>query len=583
MADANLNEFPVAVDVLASFPEPVAVVHVTSDGPVAATTNDAFAETFEADTEGLIARSFAVATTDGDPAGGRPGGPVAVQTDAGRESFRVTYLPVETAVADETDVTGGTDATDEGDASSWGGDGETGTDRRTTEVGYLAWTPPPTEGGGRDRFVELHGTTREMLTAESREAVAQVAADAVENVIGFPLNTVRLYTPDPDRLLPTAISTATRSVTPGERPAYERGETIQWRAFDDDEFLVFQDVTTIDDDVERSGSGSMLVAPLGEHGVLTMGTTEPAAISETDLELARVFAANVEAAMDRVERERALRDRERELERQNERLDRFASVLSHDLRNPISIVSGYTEVARSETDSEAVERHLAEVQTAVERMSTLVEQTLTLAREGAKVDERERVCVPDVADRLAEVTTGQGPTLVFPDADGEEPPEWTVSADRERVERILDNLLRNAVEHAAGAGGGGDGSTAADGGADAATSDGGGADGGGVTGTDGDDDEFGTAGGPVTVRIGRIDGEGFYVADDGPGIEPDRREDVFEYGTSYDDGTGLGLAIVAELTRAHGWTVEIEESWAGGARFAFHTGPEDGPRADGEE
>lgn len=549
MADASLNEFPAAVDVLASFPEPVATVRVTPDGPVVAATNDAFAETFEVDTEALIARSFAVATTDGVPADGRPGGPVAVRTDAGRESFRVTYLPV------------GTDPETE--------DVPTGTDRRTTEVGYLAWTPPPTEGSGRDRFVELHGTTRQMLTAESREAVAQVAADAVENVIGFPLNTVRLYAPDPDRLLPTAISTATRSVTPGERPAYERGETIQWRAFDDDEFLVFQDVTTIDDDVERSGSGSMLVAPLGDHGVLTMGTTEPAAISDTDLELARVFAANVEAAMDRVERERTLRDRERELERQNERLDRFASVLSHDLRNPISIVSGYTEVARSETDSEVVEQQLEEVQTAVERMSTLVEQTLTLAREGTKVDERERVCVPALADRLAEVTTGRGPTLSFPDADGEEPPEWTVSADRERVERILDNLLRNAVEHATGPGEGGDTDGVSDEGDDG---------GGGVAGTDGGDDEFGAVGGPVTVRIGRIDGEGFYVADDGPGIDPDRREDVFEYGTSYDDGTGLGLAIVAELTRAHGWTVEIEESWADGARFAFHTGPADGPR-----
>ena len=389
-------------------------------------------------------------------------------------------------------------------------------------VGRFVWTPPPRDNRGRERLVELHGATRRMLTADTRDEVATVAASTVENVLGFTLTTMRLYDPETEQLLPTAVSRATKETTPGERPAYERGETIQWEAFDDEEFLVFQDITEIDDDVNRTDSGSMLVAPAGDHGVLTMGTKREGAITETDLELARVFAANVEAAMDRVERETTLRERERELERQNERLDRFARVLSHDLRNPLNIASGYAEIARTEAGSSGVTDAIAEVQTAIERMSTLVDQTLTLAREGARVDETEPVDVPGLTRRLAEATTGQTPTLRLDDGD-----DWTVVGDPDRVERILDNLLRNAGEH---------------------------------------------GGSDVTVWLGRLDDEpGFYLADDGPGIPADRREAVFEYGTSFDDSTGLGLAIVAELTRAHGWTVTIEASRAGGARFVFHT------------
>ena len=500
---------PAATAVLASFPEPVAVVELTDEEAVVQSCNEAFSETFR-EPERAVARSCetvlgetpeavvvdgdGLAQTGDDEPIVSADGHLTAQTTDGEQEYHVAFVRSETDPRPDGAET----------------------------VGQFVWTPPPRDNRGRERLVELHGATRRMLTADTREEVATVAASTVENVLGFALTTMRLYDPETERLLPTAISRATEGTTPGERPAYERGETIQWESFDDGEFLIFQDITVIDDDVNRTDSGSMLVAPVGDHGVLTMGTKREGAITETDLELARVFAANVEAAMDRVERETVLRERERELERQNERLDRFASVLSHDLRNPLSIASGYAEIARTESESADVADAVAEVQTAVERMSTLVDQTLTLARDGTRVDETEPVDVPGLTRRLAEATTGQTPTVELDDGD-----DWTVAGDPNRVERILDNLLRNANEH----------------------------------------------GGPdVTVWLGRLDDEpGFYVADDGPGIPPDRREAVFEYGTSFDDSTGLGLAIVAELTRAHGWTVTVEESRAGGARFVFHT------------
>jgi signal transduction histidine kinase len=92
-------------------------------------------------------------------------------------------------------------------------------------------------------------------------------------------------------------------------------------------------------------------------------------------------------------------------------------------------------------------------------------------------------------------------------------------------------------------------------------------------------------GGPsVTVTIGElrmltvpVDGSegdepalvGFYVADDGPGIPAELREDLFEMGVSGAGGTGYGLAIVRQFAVDHGWTVSATRSADGGARFEF--------------
>ncbi len=71
----------------------------------------------------------------------------------------------------------------------------------------------------------------------------------------------------------------------------------------------------------------------------------------------------------------------------------------------------------------------------------------------------------------------------------------------------------------------------------------------------------------VTVTVGDLD-TGFYIADDGPGVAPDRRGTVFEAGTTTaNNGTGLGLAIVTEIADGHGWSVDVTESKHGGARF----------------
>jgi len=369
------------------------------------------------------------------------------------------------------------------------------------------------DAGTPEKFASLHGATRRMMRADSRKAVADIAATAATDVLGFSLHTVRLYDPGTDRLLPTAVSAALEE-RDGERAAYDRGETVQWDAFEDGELLVFQDVTEIDDDVPRGDQGSMLVAPLDDHGVVTLGSGRPDDIDRGDAELARVLAANVEAAMDRARRRATLAERTARLERQNERLDRFASIVSHDLRNPLSVARGYVDLARETGDV----KELESAAEALDRIDALVDSMLELARQGAAVDDPEPVRLSTVA--AAAWSTVDAPAAAL-DVDG----DAEVLADPERLRTLLENCFRNSVEHG------------------------------------GDD---------VRIVVEPLPNGGFAVADDGDGIDSDDRDAVFDRGyTTAADGTGVGLATVREIANAHGWTADVAEGDEGGARFEF--------------
>ena len=221
------------------------------------------------------------------------------------------------------------------------------------------------------------------------------------------------------------------------------------------------------------------------------------------------------------------KERERTLARQNERLEEFASVVSHDLRNPLNVAQGRFEMLADETESP----HVAPLRRALDRMDALVENLLELARYGSVVEDPDAVDLSAVAaEAWSTVDTGTATLHCRTDL--------AVEADAPRLRQLLENLFRNAVQH----------------------------------------------GGPdATVEMGPLGDSaesppaGFYVADDGPGVPDADRERVFDHGfTTAEDGTGFGLAIVADVADTHGWSVRLGRSTARasdgdgtGARFEF--------------
>ena len=250
--------------------------------------------------------------------------------------------------------------------------------------------------------------------------------------------------------------------------------------------------------------------------------------------------------------------RERRLKRQNERLDQFTSVVSHDLRNPLHVASARVELAAEECDSP----HLRTAAEAHDRMERLIDDLLTFARAGSQAIDFEPVALPKLLDACWSGLPTDGASLAVETA-------ATVRADRDRLRQLFENLLLNGVEH---------GSTSNRTKSDDAVEH-------GSTGPRsegrGDSVEHGStsnrteSGNPpesdrtVSITVGDLDdGSGFYVADDGPGIDPADRASVFEAGHSTTGtGTGFGLSIVAEVAEAHGWAVAVADADSGGARF----------------
>jgi len=216
--------------------------------------------------------------------------------------------------------------------------------------------------------------------------------------------------------------------------------------------------------------------------------------------------------------------RQRQLEEQNEHLDEFASIVSHDLRSPLNVAQARLKIAGRERDG----GEIAEAEKALTRMESMIDDLLTMARTSQTIEETKPVglqAAASVAWTYSDVDECTLQTAL--------PESVEIQADRDRLLQVFENLYVNAAEH----------------------------------------NET-----PVTVRVGVLgdgqlttdDGQrsGFYVADDGTGIAADDREEVFESGYTVASGdTGFGLSIVHEIVTAHGWEITVTDSSDGGAQF----------------
>jgi PAS domain S-box-containing protein len=252
----------------------------------------------------------------------------------------------------------------------------------------------------------------------------------------------------------------------------------------------------------------------------------------------------------------------RTLERQNELLEQFAGVVSHDLRSPLTVAQGRLELAADECDSP----HLDDAFDALSRCQELIDDLLALARGERGAKEIESVSLTSVVENCWRTVESGDATLDVRTT-------RTIRADRSRLNQLLQNLFGNAVEHGSTSPRSRAPEDAVEHGStsprsrapkDAVEH--------GSTSprSRAPEDTVEHGGTGVTVTVGDLD-DGFYVADDGRGIPADRRDRVFEAGYSTDDeSTGFGLSIVAQVAADHGWTVDALEGEDGGARFEVH-------------
>ena len=368
--------------------------------------------------------------------------------------------------------------------------------------GYVAINTDITEKRRREKKIEaLHEATRDLLGADSPSAVAAEVGAAIESILEFRINVIRVHRDG--KLRPIHVNDKAEQLL-SERPTYDVGEGFPGEAFEEQQARVYTDIRDHDGDTALEPVVSWLYVPISDYGVISVGQTEPDAFDETDLNLVQIIASNAEVALQRLQKER-------ELQRENERLEQFASTVSHDLRNPLQVAKG--TLSQLDDCTAGVDR----MRQAHERMEEVIEGVLTLTRQGNRVEDPSPVDLSAVARACWSHVSSCETELVI------EEDSLVVSGDDTRLKHLFENLFRNAVTH----------------------------------------------GRASTIRVGALD-SGFYVADDGVGIPPEDRDGIFDNGyTTSADGTGLGLTIVEEIAHAHDWAVSVTESEAGGARFEF--------------
>jgi two-component system, OmpR family, sensor histidine kinase MtrB len=216
------------------------------------------------------------------------------------------------------------------------------------------------------------------------------------------------------------------------------------------------------------------------------------------------------------------------LEHRVQRDARFASDVSHELRSPLTTMINAGEVLRRRRDElPDTARRAVDLLTAdVARFHRMVEDLLEISRgiQAPATQDLEPVDLGVVVDNLPADLVGTAAVDV-------DRPAPLVLADRRRLDRVLANLCQNARVY---------------------------------------------AGGAVRIAVCRREGHAVLeVDDDGPGIPPEFRDQIFERfargprpGRGEDSGgTGLGLALVAQHVHGHGGRVWAEDRPEGGARF----------------
>jgi len=211
--------------------------------------------------------------------------------------------------------------------------------------------------------------------------------------------------------------------------------------------------------------------------------------------------------------------------------NRFISDAAHQLKTPMTVLRTQLELALREEDPVRGHEALAVARAGVERMSRVVSQLLSLARNEPEATRRMELDPLDLNALAFEAATAWVPVALGKRIDlGFEGTEAAVMVrgDAARLRELLDNLIDNAVR-------------------------------------------YGREGGRVTVRVAGGRAPMVQVEDDGPAIPIEERSRIFErfhrsLGTTQ-EGSGLGLAIAREIARIHDATLELVDVAEGGKAF----------------
>jgi signal transduction histidine kinase len=269
--------------------------------------------------------------------------------------------------------------------------------------------------------------------------------------------------------------------------------------------------------VDHRTSSQVYISRVGDRALLVRPSRYAPPLDEEGRQLADGLTLHLALALDRTELIIAHQEARDEAQRAKNDLETTVVGLAHDLRSPTTALAGFAHLMTTTEDPEERAEMGVHLRASADYIERLVAALLEVSRIGRTQTEVEPVDLQDVAHRVAERrrATHQAATIEVGEL-------ATVSMNPGRAEQLLDNLVGNALHHG------------------------------------GRDD--------IEVRLGSQIEDGYIVVrviDDGVGIPPDQREDVFRlfHRNKTDDrsGSGVGLTLVRRIAESYGGSVLLED------------------------
>lgn len=361
----------------------------------------------------------------------------------------------------------------------------------------------------------LQRAALDMSDAETTDEVQEMGVDIAGDVLGHPFAVYWAYDPTEDVLVPQTMTDEVREFVDEYMdgpPKFERG-AAEMRAFQSGETQVaerYQELAGASD----IPLGTVVLTPVGDHGLLGFATLEIEDVSETDRYLFDILAGNVEAALDRLEREA-------ELETRTSQMEFINSILRHDVLNGMTVIRARAELLEGQLEgdyadyAETIRRWCDDITDFVERV-----QTVLNALGGEEGISLESVNVTRLLENELDRISQTYPEVEF---DTSLPDDLQVRAD-ELLGDVLGNIVRNAIEHNQ------------------------------------------TEGLRIEASAERLDDRvRIRIADNGRGIPPELHEAVFRRGETHakSTGSGFGLFFVDSMVKAYDGTIRIEDNEPG--------------------
>jgi PAS domain S-box-containing protein len=355
----------------------------------------------------------------------------------------------------------------------------------------------------------IQQVTRATLDATTHEEAAETVLERIPEVLDQPLSAIWEHDSGQGELVPVAAAAKSEALF-GEIPTFSGDESLAWKAFQNRELTVVQDVESHpdaynDDSVIRSE----ILVPIGEFGVLATGSTRTGSFGESEQQLLETLGANLETTM-------RLIDRRREMELLDQVL---ARILRHNIRNDLTVIRGFAREIMDGCEGEPASQ-AARIIDHCENLAATAEHATEIRHIVMNREQREwlslQVLLEDVARELREEYPGARIETTF-----ECSPAVVAHPDLPVAVR---HLLENGIEH-----------------------------------------HTGESRPHVRARLFETpDGVALEVTDDGPGI-PDHEVDVLaRHGESaLEHGSGAGLWIVDRVVDYSGGTIEFDASEEG--------------------